>query len=460
LHRQSEIVLNDWAREQGAANYAALPAESRAALQGRLTELTRHKTYDPRTDTIVLDTEHAKAFDELTKYYADVYGQGRNEYAIPAGALTDPAKQHQMAAFFWWTARAASTNRPGEEVTYTQNWPHEELIGNRPTGEIIVWSVISFVLLLAQARNKNRGPSADIGRDRRSYRYCLAPVPAEGDGPSNSASHGQRRNVFELDCVGIALDRFIEVRSRCVNADAVASRSPGAPVLGNCRNWTLKCKWTGMLGPDTHVFGVLREFFQQYGYWTIAFMLLLESAGVPAPGEATLLFASVLASYEHQLRLPIIIVVAVAASVLGDNAGYAVGYLGGRPLLDRYLHLLHINQEKTRKGERFFVEHGAVSIFLARFVDGLRIIAGPLAGALDMQWRRFLIFNFLGAAAWVTATVTIGALFGRHLDRLLRVLGDANLAITLLTLLLAASWWWKRHRSRSIRPATGNAGAD
>jgi nitric oxide reductase subunit B len=99
LHRQSEIVLNDWAREQGAANYAALPAESRAALQGRLTELTRHKTYDPRADTIVLDTEHAKAFDELTKYCADVYGQGRNEYAIPAGALTDPAKQHQMEHF-------------------------------------------------------------------------------------------------------------------------------------------------------------------------------------------------------------------------------------------------------------------------------------------------------------------------------------------------------------------------
>jgi nitric oxide reductase subunit B len=149
LHRQSVIVLNDWAREQGAAIYSALPAESRAALQGRLTELTRHNTYDPRTDTIVLDTERAKAFDELAKYYADVYGQGRNEYAIPAGALTDPAKQHQMAAFFWWTAWAASTNRPGEEVTYTQNWPHEELIGNRPTGEIIVWSVISFVLLLA-----------------------------------------------------------------------------------------------------------------------------------------------------------------------------------------------------------------------------------------------------------------------------------------------------------------------
>jgi len=149
LHRQSVIVLNAWARQQGFADFEAMPAESRAALQGHLTELTRHNTYDPATDTIMLDRERAMAFDELAKYYADVYGKGRNEYAIPAGALTDPAKQREMAAFFWWTAWVASTNRPGQEVSYTQNWPHEELIGNRPTGEEVVWSVISFVLLLA-----------------------------------------------------------------------------------------------------------------------------------------------------------------------------------------------------------------------------------------------------------------------------------------------------------------------
>jgi len=85
----------------------------------------------------------------LASYYADVYGKGRDEYAIPAGALSDPAKQRQMATFFWWTAWAASTSRPGQDVTYTQNWPHEELVGNRPTGGTIVWSVISFALLIA-----------------------------------------------------------------------------------------------------------------------------------------------------------------------------------------------------------------------------------------------------------------------------------------------------------------------
>ncbi|HWJ49034.1 MAG TPA: nitric-oxide reductase large subunit [Candidatus Udaeobacter sp.] len=149
LHRQSEIVLNRWASQQGFSDYHSMPAESRAALQGRLTELTRHNTYDAASDTIVIDGDRAAAFEELARYYADVYGNGRDAYAIPAGALSDPTKQRQMATFFWWTAWAASTNRPGQDVTYTQNWPHEELVGNRPTGGTIVWSVISFVLLLA-----------------------------------------------------------------------------------------------------------------------------------------------------------------------------------------------------------------------------------------------------------------------------------------------------------------------
>src|SRR5689334_12982366 len=128
LHRQSAIILGVWARQEGFGSFESMPAESRGALQGRLTELTRRNTYDAATDSIVLDNERAKAFEQLAVYYADVYGNGRNEYAIPAGALKDPVKQRQMATFFWWTAWAASTNRPGEYVTYTQNWPHEELI--------------------------------------------------------------------------------------------------------------------------------------------------------------------------------------------------------------------------------------------------------------------------------------------------------------------------------------------
>ncbi len=185
LHRQSEIVLNRWASQSGHSSYQSLPAEQRAALQGRLTELTRRNTYDAASDTIVLDSDRAAAFEELASYYADIYGKGRDDYAIPAGALSDPAKQRQMATFFWWTAWAASTNRPGQDVTYTQNWPHEELVGNRPTGGTIVWSVISFVLLLAGIGGmvwyfgSQEHPTSRDPMPRRDPLLGLQPTPSQ-----------------------------------------------------------------------------------------------------------------------------------------------------------------------------------------------------------------------------------------------------------------------------------------
>jgi membrane protein DedA with SNARE-associated domain len=206
-----------------------------------------------------------------------------------------------------------------------------------------------------------------------------------------------------------------------------------------------------MLGPDAHTFGVLREYFQHYGYWTIALMLLLENAGVPAPGQLTLLCASCLSSSQHELRLPIIVVVGVAAAVLGTSAGYAVGYFGGRLLLERYLHSLHISQQTTQRAENFLLKHAALSIFSAKFINGMRELAGPLAGTFRMPWWRFLLFNFLDASAWVPATVIIGSLFGSHLDRALRVMGSANLAIAVMAFSVATCWWWKRHRSLFIQ---------
>src|SRR5688572_14213274 len=142
LHRESEFILDQWASD-------SLPADQQAALQARLQKSIRTNTYDPAQDTVTIDADRARAFENLATYYADIFSAGRSEYAIPAGALTDPVKARQMSAFFWWTSWAASTNRPGQDVSYTQNWPHEPLVANKPTGSAVVWSVISFVLLLA-----------------------------------------------------------------------------------------------------------------------------------------------------------------------------------------------------------------------------------------------------------------------------------------------------------------------
>src|SRR3954451_2821493 len=149
LHRESDYILTRWAKEAGAADFASLQPEQQGALHERLSQLMRTNTYDAATDRIVLSPIRADAFQAVAAHYADVFSNGRDAYAIPKNALSDPTRLRQMATFFWWTAWASSTNRPGNTVTYTQNWPHEELVGNRPTGSTIVWSVISFVVLLA-----------------------------------------------------------------------------------------------------------------------------------------------------------------------------------------------------------------------------------------------------------------------------------------------------------------------
>ena len=149
LHREATFVLDRRAQGLGATSFAALPVEQQAALRARLEQEMRSNTYDARTGRITVSAERAAAFDALNSYYADVFGRGRDEYAIPRNALTDAGKAREMSAFFWWTSWVATTNRPGTNISYTQNWPHEPLTGNQITGSAVVWSVVSFVLLLA-----------------------------------------------------------------------------------------------------------------------------------------------------------------------------------------------------------------------------------------------------------------------------------------------------------------------
>ncbi|HYQ92449.1 MAG TPA: nitric-oxide reductase large subunit [Candidatus Competibacteraceae bacterium] len=149
LHREAMFILDTWARQSGAKDYASLPPERQAALQTRLQSIMRTNTYDPASGRITLDPVRAAAFSTLADYYADVFTRGRDEYAIPRGALADPDKLRDLNAFFWWTSWVASTDRPGDTITYTNNWPHEPLVGNTVTGSAVVWSVVSFVLLLA-----------------------------------------------------------------------------------------------------------------------------------------------------------------------------------------------------------------------------------------------------------------------------------------------------------------------
>ncbi len=197
----------------------------------------------------------------------------------------------------------------------------------------------------------------------------------------------------------------------------------------------------------THdIFEFLRGALVHYGYWAVGALLLLEGAGLPLPGETILLLASFLAYSEHELQLPWVIVVGTVASTLGGEFGFALGRHGGRPLIERYRHLFSIRAETVERGDRLFERYGAATVFLARFIFGMRVLAALLAGALQMSWRKFVVFNFLGAAVWVSAICSAGYLFGGHWGTLAHDLRRVDLVVAIVVVVAALLWWRSRNR--------------
>src|SRR6058998_1009306 len=124
---------------------------------------------------------------------------------------------------------------------------------------------------------------------------------------------------------------------------------------------------------------------------------MLESAGLPVPGETALIAASVLAA-QGLVSLPAVIVVAAAAAIIGDNAGYRIGRAAGRRMLP--------------PAERFFAHHGGKAVFLARFMPGLRVIGALVAGIAGMARWRFLVWNVAGGVVWATSVALIAYCLG------------------------------------------------
>lgn len=149
LHREATFILEQWAMEDFGTKFSELSTEQQAQLSGRLSDSLRQNTFDVATGDVTITSDRAAAFQANVRNYSEVFSEGRKEYAIPVGAVTDSDRLRQLSSFFFWTAWAASTNRPNDHITYTNNWPYEPLVGNRPTGESVVWTGVSIIMLLA-----------------------------------------------------------------------------------------------------------------------------------------------------------------------------------------------------------------------------------------------------------------------------------------------------------------------
>jgi membrane protein DedA with SNARE-associated domain len=172
----------------------------------------------------------------------------------------------------------------------------------------------------------------------------------------------------------------------------------------------------------------LTDLFARYGYFVVFFGILLENAGVPVPGETILLAGAALARFGH-LSLLWVISTAIAGAVLGDNVGFLIGRRGGRRLLERHGRLLGLTKARLDQFDAFFARHGAKTVFIARFVTGLRVVGAVLAGASTLEWGRFLVFNASGALAWATTFGAVGYVLGYSWETIERWIGHLGLVL-------------------------------
>jgi membrane protein DedA with SNARE-associated domain len=181
------------------------------------------------------------------------------------------------------------------------------------------------------------------------------------------------------------------------------------------------------------------------GLWLVFLLVMLESAGIPLPGETALITAGLLAARGH-FEIAEVIAVAAAAAIVGDNCGYWVGRTWGRQLLTRWRRLERFSKRVLPPSERFFARHGGKTVFIARFVAVLRVTAAWLAGVNHMTWWRFLFWNAAGGVLWATGVGLLAYYAGKAAaDAFSRYgLFGAAAIIAVLVLLLVGLHVWRR----------------
>ena len=196
------------------------------------------------------------------------------------------------------------------------------------------------------------------------------------------------------------------------------------------------------------------DLFERYGYFVIFVPVMLETAGVPLPGETILLLAGVAAS-AGRIDPWIAIAVGSAAAIIGDNIGYAIGRYGGRRVVMRFAHIGRM-ESSLAWGERFFATHGGKTVFLARWIFGLRIFGAWIAGMVHMPWRVFFLWNAAGGITWAASVIGLGYFFGHSLHVIEAALGVGG-AVAVVIAAIVGLVFWRRFEKRKLHE--GDAGA-
>src|SRR5579859_7514704 len=165
-----------------------------------------------------------------------------------------------------------------------------------------------------------------------------------------------------------------------------------------------------LISPET-----LQNILNIIGYPAVAIFVMIESSGIPFPGETMLLLAAFYAGATHQLQIPIVIACAAFGAIIGDNIGYVIGRTGGRAIVVRFGKYVFLKPEHLDRAEAYFANHGDKTVFFGRFIAVLRAWAAFLAGVNHMHWRTFLFYNAAGGILWATIFGSLGYVAGRYL---------------------------------------------
>ena len=196
---------------------------------------------------------------------------------------------------------------------------------------------------------------------------------------------------------------------------------------------------------------LVRPYVDQYGYVILFFGVMLENASLPVPGETILIIASFY-SHHGNLVLTDVILLATVGCILGDNISFYLGRRLGRPFILQYGKFFFITTHRLGQVEAFFHRHGDKTIFLQRWITGVRVIGALVAGTTKMPWSRFLLFNCLGAITWVMTISLLTYVFAVNLPVLLKILSRSGWALLAVVVLLIAFFYFK-HRVTADPPA-------
>lgn len=195
----------------------------------------------------------------------------------------------------------------------------------------------------------------------------------------------------------------------------------------------------------------LPQLIGHWGYPAIFVVVVLSNAGLPVPEETVLGVAGYLVWRGH-LRLSMVLAVGIVSAVVGDNIGYWVGRRWGQERMTRYARWALGHPERLESMRGFVARRGPLAVFVARFIPGIRFMAGPLAGSLGLRFLPFCAANVLGAVIYVPVAVGLGYAvgygFGEYVERLRRLVGDVERALLVAVLLSAlALLGWRTLRT-------------